>query len=118
MEQVRLLTAKLLESIGHETATAANGKKAIAMLQDDPSYDLMVVDMIMDEGFDGLETYTEALQVCPDIACIIATGFSETDRVRTALELGASTCLNKPFTITTLSKAVREALEPDVALPS
>ena len=77
----RLLTAKLLESIGHETATAANGQEAVAMLQQDSGYDLMVVDMIMDDGFDGLDTYTEALQICPDIACIIATGYSETTKL-------------------------------------
>ncbi|MDG2125311.1 MAG: response regulator [Verrucomicrobiales bacterium] len=114
----RLLTAKLLESLGHETLSAPSGQEAISILRYDCRFDLMIVDMVMEDGFDGLDTIREALHINPDLNCIIATGFSETDRVKSALELGASTCLNKPYTISTLAKAISGALENSIALPS
>lgn len=114
----RLLTTKLLESLNHETLSAPGGQEAISILKDDCCFDLMIVDMVMEDGFDGLDTIHAALRINPQLNCIIATGFSENDRVKSALELGASACLNKPYTISTLSKAVSDALENSIALPA
>ena len=51
--------------------------------------DLLVLDMIMDPGMDGLETYQRVLEINPKQKAIIVSGFSETDRVKKAQELGA-----------------------------
>jgi signal transduction histidine kinase/ActR/RegA family two-component response regulator len=114
----RILTEKLLESLGHITKSASGGRQAVALLREDSEFDLMVVDMIMEDGFDGLDTIREALEINPDLRCIIATGYSETDRVASALELGASACLNKPYTVKTLCNAVNRALEDQLTLAS
>jgi signal transduction histidine kinase/ActR/RegA family two-component response regulator len=107
----RTLSEQLLNSLGYRTHSAISGREAVALLREDADFDLMIVDMIMQDGFDGLDTIREVLGLWPDLPCIIATGYSRTDRVKSALELGARACLNKPYTLKTLAKVVREALE-------
>ncbi len=112
----RMLTEKLLKNMGHRAQTSCSGSSAIALLKEDPAFDVMVVDMIMEEGFDGLDTIRSALDLNPDLRCIVATGFSETERVEAAIELGCGICLSKPFTREALESAVEEALEDDLVL--
>lgn len=110
----RTLSEQLLNSLGYRTHSAIGGRGAVSLLREDADFDLMIVDMIMQEGFDGLDTIREVLGIRPDLPCIIATGYSRTDRVKSALDLGARACLNKPYTLKTLAKVVREALEKAV----
>ena len=51
--------------------------------------DLLVLDMIMDPGIDGLEAYKRILELHPEQKAIIASGYSETPRVKEAIKLGA-----------------------------
>jgi DNA-binding NarL/FixJ family response regulator len=66
--------------------------------------------MIMDPGIDGLDTYREILHVNPMQRAIIASGFSETERVKEAQRLGAGKYIKKPYTIEKMGTAVREEL--------
>jgi len=61
--------------------------KAVDYLKDS-SADLMVLDMIMDPGIDGLETYERIIELHPKQKAIIVSGFSETERVKEAQRLG------------------------------
>jgi len=45
--------------------------------------------MIMDPGMDGCDTYKQILKLHPGQKAVIASGFSETDRVKEAQRLGA-----------------------------
>ena len=53
------------------------------------SVDLVMLDMIMPQGIDGLETYRRILDIRPEQKTIIASGYAETERVKLAQELGA-----------------------------
>ncbi|MDG2126276.1 MAG: ATP-binding protein, partial [Verrucomicrobiales bacterium] len=108
-DQQRTLTRKLLEVLGHQVEQAASGREALQVL-DGEKFDLMVVDMIMEDGFDGLDTIRGAMARQPGLRCIIATGFSETERVAEGMALGASACLNKPYTREALESAVAQAM--------
>ena len=50
--------------------------------------ELIVLDMIMDPGMDGLETYRRILEIAPGQKAVIVSGYSETDRVKEAQRLG------------------------------
>ena len=67
--------------------------------------------MIMDPGIDGLETYQKILELYPGQKAIIASGFSETDRVREAQRLGAGAYVRKPYLIEKIGVAVRNELD-------
>jgi two-component system cell cycle sensor histidine kinase/response regulator CckA len=90
--------------------TASGGHEAVNHLKRDP-VDLVILDMIMDPGMDGLETYQEILKIRPGQKAIIASGFSETERVRQAEALGAGAYLKKPYLLTSLGVAVRSELD-------
>ena len=49
----------------------------------------------MDTGIDGLETYKRILEFHPDQRAIIASGFSETERIREAQKMGAGEYIKK-----------------------
>jgi DNA-binding NarL/FixJ family response regulator len=65
----------------------------------------------MDPGIDGLETYRRILEFHPGQKAIIASGFSETDRVKEAQRLGAGAYVKKPFLLGKIGLAVRDELE-------
>jgi two-component system cell cycle sensor histidine kinase/response regulator CckA len=88
----------------------SSGEKAISHIRENP-VDLLVLDMIMDPGIDGLDTYRGILVHRPAQKAIIASGYAETSRVRKALSLGAGPYVKKPYTIVNIGKAVQEALK-------
>ncbi|MEE9497481.1 MAG: response regulator, partial [Desulfobacterales bacterium] len=75
------------------------------------SADLIVLDMIMDPGIDGLETYKKILKLHPGQKTIIASGYSESDRVKEAQKIGAGAYIKKPYLIEKFGRAVKKELE-------
>ena len=109
MEQ-RDAAVALLTTLGYTAMDFSNGEAALQYLQNN-SADLIVLDMIMDPGMDGLDTYKEIVKLHPAQKAIIATGYCETERVFEAQKLGIGNCLMKPFTLEKLGKTVRSELE-------
>jgi len=75
------------------------------------SADLLILDMIMDPGIDGLGTYKKILELHPGQKAIIASGFSETERVKEAKRLGAGAYVKKPYIFEKIGLAVRNELD-------
>ena len=75
------------------------------------SANLLILDMIMDPGMDGLDTYKKILELHPGQKAIIASGFSETDRVKETQRLGAGPYIKKPFLLEKIGLAVRAELD-------
>ena len=65
----------------------------------------------MDPGIDGFETYKRMTEIRPMQKAIIASGFSETDRVLETQRLGAGAYIRKPYSVQGLGIAVKEELE-------
>jgi DNA-binding NarL/FixJ family response regulator len=76
-----------------------------------PSIPLAPGFMVMEEGFACLDTYRVVHERWPHIACVIASGFSESDRAREARALGAEAFIKKPYTLDQLALAARKALD-------
>jgi signal transduction histidine kinase/CheY-like chemotaxis protein/HAMP domain-containing protein len=110
VEEQRKIASAILTTLGYRVQSVESGEAAVQYI-DHTSVDLMVLDMIMDPGMDGLDTYQQVLQRRPNQKAIIASGFSETDRIREVLRLGASSYLKKPYTIEKIGTAIRSALD-------
>ncbi len=93
-----------------QSETAASGEKALEYLKEN-RVDLVVLDMIMDPGIDGLETYRRIKKIHPAQKAIIVSGFSESDRVRQAQALGFGAYVRKPYVSEVLGLAVRKELD-------
>jgi two-component system, cell cycle sensor histidine kinase and response regulator CckA len=110
VEEQRDLAAGMLRKLNYNATSVASGEEALTYLKEHQA-DLMILDMIMDPGIDGLDTYRNILKIHPKQKAIIVSGFSETERVITAQALGAGAYLRKPYIIEKLGFAVRRELE-------
>jgi two-component system cell cycle sensor histidine kinase/response regulator CckA len=106
----REIARKMLESLGYRVHLADSGEAAVAFLKK-RSVDLVVLDMIMGGGMDGLDTYRAIIEMTPGQKAVIASGFAETDRIREAQRMGAGAYIKKPFLLETLARAIRDELE-------
>ncbi|MGA2332563.1 MAG: response regulator, partial [Syntrophales bacterium] len=110
VEGQRLLASAMLEGLGYKVSSVASGEEAVKFVKKQP-VDLLILDMIMDPGIDGLETYRKILEIRKDQKAIIVSGFAMTDRVRQTQELGAGTYVKKPYLMEKIGIAVRRELD-------
>ncbi len=108
LEQRKLFHV-VLSKLGYTVETVASGEEAVTYLNSH-SADLVVLDMILGPGLDGLDTYKKILEINPHQRAIIVSGYSESERVKEAQSLGAGTYIKKPFLIAELGRAVKAAL--------
>ncbi|MCF8083829.1 MAG: PAS domain S-box protein [Deltaproteobacteria bacterium] len=109
VEEQREIGSEILEKLGYSVTCVPSGEAAVNYLKTQ-SADLIVLDMIMDPGMDGLDTYKRILQLHPGQKVVIASGFSETERVKEAQRLGAGPYIKKPYTIEKIGVVVKQAL--------
>ena len=109
IEEQRQIAHQILTKLGYRVTTVASGEDAVAYMKEN-SADLIILDMVMDPGIDGLETYKRILKYHPGQRAIIASGFSETERVKKAQAMGAGACLKKPYFMENIGLAVRAEL--------
>jgi two-component system, cell cycle sensor histidine kinase and response regulator CckA len=105
----RLLANELLTRLDYQVTTAANGEEALEVIRTQ-AFDLVIMDMIMPGGMDGLDTYQAIRAIRPDQMTIIVSGYSESERVKAAQLLGAGTYLRKPYTVEELGGAIHAIL--------
>jgi PAS domain S-box-containing protein len=110
IEEQREIATAVLTELGYSIDSVSSGEKAVEYLQNN-KVDLVVLDMIMDPGIDGLETYRRILEVSPDQKAVIVSGFSESERVKDAQELGAGAYVKKPYLSRNIGPAIRAELD-------
>jgi nitrogen-specific signal transduction histidine kinase/ActR/RegA family two-component response regulator len=105
----RDIAAGLLARLGYQVHAVSSGEEAVEYLKGNKA-DILVLDMIMPPGIDGLETYRRALEINPNQKAILVSGFSETERVREAQQLGAGAYVRKPYIMEKIGVAIRDEL--------
>jgi len=110
VKEQREIASKILEKIGYAVHAVASGEEALTYLRHS-SADLLILDMLMEPGMDGLETYRKVLQIRPGQKALITSGFSETWRVKEAEKLGVGGYLKKPYLLDQIGHAVRAELD-------
>ena len=105
----REIATMILEKLNYSVSSVKSGEEAVEFLKEH-RVDLIVLDMIMDPGMDGLDTYRSILEIYPQQKAIVVSGFSESDRVKAVQSLGAGAYVKKPFVIEKLGLAVKGEL--------
>lgn len=113
MQDQRLITKQFLAKLGYQVDVSGSGEEAIEYLKSQKA-DLVLLDMIMDPGIDGLATYEKILERDEGQRAIILSGFSESNRVKKALNLGAGAYVKKPYELHDLAKAIRDELDKKI----
>jgi PAS domain S-box-containing protein len=105
----REIASAMLRFLGYEAETVISGEQALTWL-DQHRCDLLLLDMIMPPGIDGLETYRRAVAAHPGLRAVIATGFTESGRRAAARVQGLDEFLEKPYSLEQLAHAMQRAL--------
>jgi CheY-like chemotaxis protein len=110
VEEQREIASSILTKLGYLVSKASSGEEAVAFLSKTRA-DLVILDMVMEPGIDGLETYRRIVEFRPGQKAVITSGFSETSRIREAQKLGAGQYIKKPYTLEKIGLAVRKSLD-------
>ena len=113
----RFMLEKCLKKLGYSVTVSENGEDAIERIaesvdDDSKQFDLIILDMIMGDGLDGLSTMMKVRQMLPEQKVVIASGHAETDRTTEAIDLGAR-WIAKPYTADAIASLVRDILDND-----
>jgi CheY-like chemotaxis protein len=110
VKEQREIATSILTQLEYHVTAVSSGEAAVKYLTDH-AVDLLVLDMIMDPGMDGLETYKKVIAIHPGQKAIITSGYSETERVKEAQKFGVGGYLKKPYAIEKFGSAVKKQLK-------
>jgi len=110
VEEQRKIATGMLTRLGYAVVSVSSGKEAVEYLTKN-TVDLLLLDMIMAPGIDGLETYKRILDLNPGQKAVIASGFSETPRVKEAIKLGVGAYVKKPYLLEKVGLIVKSELD-------
>jgi CheY-like chemotaxis protein len=104
-DDVRQTTASMLESLGYSVAESDSADAALAILEQDPDFDLIVSDVKMPGSLDGTGLAHAVRKQWPTIPVLLMSGFVDSEAEASAFAL-----LEKPFEASRLAARVREML--------
>ena len=112
-EQVqREIAVKILNLLGYTVTARSSGEECLAFLQKN-TVDLVLLDMLMEPGINGRQTYEQIISIHPGQKAIVVSGFSESEDIQRVMELGGCGLLKKPYTVEELGRAVYDALSKE-----
>jgi two-component system, cell cycle sensor histidine kinase and response regulator CckA len=88
IEEQRHIAFEIPSRLVSMLTLASSGEKTVALMKDN-TINWVVLDTVMDSGIDGVDTYRKIQEIHPGQKAIIASGFSETKRVKRVQQLGA-----------------------------
>jgi len=101
----------MLIKLGYNTILANSGKEAIDIFRNDSgNIDLIILDMVM-PGMDGLTAYEHLKKIKPDVKVLLSSGYSLTGVVKKILDKGCDQFIQKPFSLSRISRITRELLD-------
>jgi DNA-binding response OmpR family regulator len=104
---VRTLAAIFLQEEQFSVLQASDGDEALRVARSHESIDLLLTDVEMGDGLNGIELGSRLLAERPGLPVLVMSGFPDSEIM--AAEKGMP-FLAKPFTPTSLRQRVREVL--------
>ncbi|WP_295857284.1 response regulator [uncultured Xylophilus sp.] len=96
-EAMRMLMAELLQDLGYRVLQAAEGARAIEMLQAEKSVALLVTDVGLPGGMNGRQVADAARTLIPQLQVLFVTGYAETAVLSHGHLPAGMQILTKPF---------------------
>ena len=106
----RDIAVQILSELGYQPEAVISGEAATVYVKEH-KVELLLLDMLMEPGMDGCETFAEIVQINPEQKAIIVSGYAESAQVEKTLDLGARCFLKKPYTMEQLGAAVGGVLQ-------
>ena len=109
-EVVRRIAEAALEVRGFRVVAAANGLQAIRQVREDPSIDLVLLDLTM-PVMGGEEAIDQILEAHPGIQVLVSTGYDHQEAVARFSRKRVAGYLQKPYTARQLADKVQALMQ-------
>lgn len=97
---------------GHDITCVNTAEEAIDAVNNE-EFDIAFLDIVMPEK-DGVSLLEDIKTIRPNLAVVMMSGYSVDEKRKRANELGAVTCMKKPFEMDDVRKVVKEAIGKDI----
>ena len=113
-DMLRLALQMMLETIGCESESAADGKEAIDLyanaLEAGAPFDAVLMDLTVERGMGGAEATREIRRLDADARIIVSSGYADDPIVASPHDHGFCGVVTKPFELRKLSSALHSAM--------
>lgn len=110
LKEQLFIASSILQKYNYAVHCTQGGEKAVEYMAQGGRADLVVLDMNMEPGISGLETFRRMRKIHPGQKAIIASGFLGESILQEAAACGITTYVHKPYTLQAISAAVAKEL--------
>ena len=101
----------MLRRLGYQPLSVASGEEAVEFVRTTP-VELVILDMLMEPGLNGCQTYERILRHAPNQKAIITSGYANAEAINKAMTLGISQIVKKPYSLYELALALKMEISP------
>lgn len=102
----------VLKKKGYDAVGAIDGNEAISIVQNEESFDVIVSDIRLAGGMDGIEVLAKIKGMSREpVKMILMTGFADREAPIRAIELGVSDYLFKPFQLEAFLFSIKKTVQ-------
>jgi signal transduction histidine kinase/ActR/RegA family two-component response regulator len=101
---------RILTREGYQVETSSDGHSALARFEGGETFSLVLLDMVMEDEFDGLDTFRALKSYQTDLRVLVVSGHAPSDRGREIIAQGAA-WMPKPYTVDQLLDAIESLLK-------
>ena len=105
------LAEHYLSNLGYRVRTAENAQQALAIMEENGSFDLLFSDVVMPGGMNGYELAQRITEIKPDIKVLLTSGFTSKTIAHDNLARFSSHLLHKPYRKNDLAWRIRLVLD-------
>ena len=103
---VRHIVRRQLESLGHRVLVAEGATEALLLLAGPGAPDVLVADVVLAAGMDGIDLANAAREARPGLPVIFMSGYTAVPAAQQRIRATGAPLLSKPFTTPQLERAV------------
>ncbi|MDY6945258.1 MAG: ATP-binding protein [Pseudomonadota bacterium] len=93
---VATITETMLKNLGHDVIRVENGERALRVMHSEEPFDLLMSDVIMPGGMNGVEVAQQAIALRPAIKVLLCSGYAG-ESIDRAIAAGSWPFLRKPY---------------------
>lgn len=113
---LRSVVARMLEIMGYDVVTAAEGEEALRLYREAAQagypFDAVILDLVVEKGMGGREAMLRLRELDPDAVVLISSGYPADPVMRNYREYGFSGVVPKPYSSEELREALSSVLKP------
>jgi PAS domain S-box-containing protein len=114
---VRAIVRRQLESLGHRVLAADAATEALLLIQGPGSPDVLLTDVVLATGMDGIDLARAAREVRPGLPVIFMSGYTAVPEATHRIRETGAPLLSKPFTTPQLERAVNAVMAATSSSP-